>query len=88
MLLAEERVAGCIGTLDRGDGVVKGERLFRYMITWARERGFERLMGWSDKRFEEAHGLYAKVGMEWVGERICDDSDESPEWGIALSLRG
>ena len=57
------------------------------MIMWARRRGFERLIGWSDKRFEEAHGLYAKVGMGRVGERICDDPDKSPEWGFALALR-
>ena len=103
VLLAEERVVGCIGAKDRGDRVVEGERLYllaerrgrgegerlvRHMIAWARTRGFEQLIGWSDKRFEEAHGLYAKVGMERIGERICDDPDESPEWGFALSFRG
>lgn len=40
---------------------------------------------WSDKRFKEAHLLYQKFGAKVVGERICDDPDEAPEWGLILS---
>lgn len=42
---------------------------------------------WSDKRFEGAHRLYEKLGAIHVGDRICDDPDVSPEWGLALPLR-
>jgi hypothetical protein len=41
---------------------------------------------WSDKRFEDAHRLYQKLGAEVVGERICHDPDQSPEWGLLLPV--
>lgn len=41
---------------------------------------------WSDKRFGDAHRLYGRFGAEVVGDRICDDPDESPEWGLWLPL--
>ena len=101
LLVADGRGVGTIGALDRGGGVVEGERLYlrrarrgrgegerllRHLLAWSRERGFRRFVGWSDKRFREAHALYAKLGLERVGERICDDPDRSPEWGYALDL--
>ncbi len=96
-----ERVVGTAGFLDRGDGLAEGERLYllrerrgrgegerllRHLIEAARQRGFRRFIGWSDKRFHEAHALYAKLGMRRTGERILDDPDESPEWGYELDL--
>lgn len=52
----------------------------------AREGGLHALEVWSDKRFEGAHRLYEKLGASVVGERICDDPDVSPEWGLVLPL--
>lgn len=42
---------------------------------------------WSDKKLTLAHQLYERFGAIRVGERICDDPDESPEWGMALELK-
>jgi hypothetical protein len=42
---------------------------------------------WSDKRFEDAHRLYQKLGARVVGERICHDPDQSPEWGLAIDFK-
>ena len=52
----------------------------------AREDGLSALEVWSDKRFEAAHRLYEGMGATVVGERICDDPDVSPEWGLVLPL--
>ncbi len=52
----------------------------------AREEGLTALEVWSDKRFEAAHRLYEALGARVVGERICDDPDVSPEWGLVLPL--
>jgi putative acetyltransferase len=101
LLVAAGRGLGTVAALDRGDGVVEGERLYlraerrgrgdgerllRHVVDWSRRRGFRRFVGWSDKRFAEAHELYAKLGMARFGERICDDPDHSPEWGYELDL--
>ncbi|MBL8060477.1 MAG: GNAT family N-acetyltransferase [Chthonomonas sp.] len=40
---------------------------------------------WSDKRFINAHRLYQRFGAEVVGERICHDPDQAPEWGMILA---
>ncbi len=102
VLRVDGRVAGIIAALNRGDGVAEGERLYlrkevrghgygeqllRHLVDWARDRGFDRLIGWSDKRFLEAHGLYLKIGFQRTGERVCNDPDQSPEWGFELRLR-
>ncbi|MGV3615304.1 MAG: GNAT family N-acetyltransferase [Fimbriimonas sp.] len=41
---------------------------------------------WSDKRFGDAHRLYGRFDAKVVGERLCDDAERSPEWGLALPL--
>lgn len=43
---------------------------------------------WSDKKFIDAHRLYESFGAVRVGERICDDPDEAPEWGFLLKNFG
>jgi putative acetyltransferase len=68
----------------RGFGV--GSSLFREMLQLAIHSGRAAMEIWSDKRFVQAHGLYGKYGAEVVGERICDDPDVSPEWGLLLPL--
>ncbi len=101
VLVEGGEVTGTIGAINRGGGVVEGERLYlrheargrgdgermlRCLIDWSRGQGFERLIGWSDKRFDAAHQLYAKLGFVQRGERICDDPEQSPEWGFELTL--
>jgi GNAT superfamily N-acetyltransferase len=69
----------------RGSGV--GHSLFSTTIEAAPREGRSRMEIWSDKRFEAAHRLYVRHGAEIVGDRICQDPDHSPEWGLRLDLR-
>ena len=46
----------------------------------------KRMELWSDKRFQDAHRLYLRNGAQIVGERICHDPDQSPEWGLLIPL--
>ncbi len=63
-----------------------GSALFRLTLEEARRRGRHRMEIWSDKRFVDAHRLYERLGARILGDRICDDPDRSPEWGMALNL--
>ena len=89
----QSRVAGADCSLERlyvlpaarGSGV--GGALFRLVIETARAEGRSRMEIWSDKRFESAHRLYLRHGAEIVGDRICQDPDQSPEWGLRLDLK-
>lgn len=63
-----------------------GRRLSLLAIQAAQARGCQLMEIWSDKRFVEAHRLYQSLGATVVGERICKDPDQSPEWGLALRL--
>lgn len=63
-----------------------GSGLLKKTIAEAKSRGRKQMEIWSDKRFEAAHRLYQREGASVVGDRICDDPDESPEWGLALPL--
>jgi putative acetyltransferase len=63
-----------------------GRRLSETVIQEARERDCRQMEIWSDKKFSEAHVLYQKLGAVVVGERLCDDPDQSPEWGLILEL--
>ncbi|MHB8635917.1 MAG: GNAT family N-acetyltransferase [Fimbriimonadaceae bacterium] len=86
------RVGGCDCALNRlyvhprarrfGVGRALTEHVIRAARS-ARRRGMEI---WSDKRFVAAHELYGRFGAQVVGERICDDPDVSPEWGLAIEL--
>ena len=60
--------------------------LMETVVDAARADGRAALEVWSDKRFEGAHRLYERLGATVVGERICDDPDVSPEWGLVLPL--
>ncbi len=65
-----------------------GRSLLMRVMDEARDRGRTTMEMWSDKRFADAHRLYQKLGAQVVGERICHDPDQSPEWGLVLSLVG
>lgn len=64
-----------------------GRWLCEAVMAEARFQGATALELWSDKRFVDAHRLYERLGSIVVGERICDDPDEAPEWGLYLPLR-
>ena len=86
------RIEGCdcsierlyVASMARRKGV--GRALFEHVVEELRQRGRQRMEIWSDKRFTEAHLLYERCGATIVGDRICDDPDESPEWGLVLDL--
>lgn len=88
----KRRIAGCDCSLERlyvrrearGQGI--GQALLQRAVLAAQSRGCRMMEIWSDKRFQEAHSLYQKLGAIIVGERICDDPDVSPEWGLRFPL--
>ncbi len=63
-----------------------GHALTQHTVLAARSAGRKIMELWSDKRFGDAHRLYGRYGAEVVGERICDDPDVSPEWGLIIRL--
>ncbi len=65
-----------------------GSALLEHAIGEARRQGRKTMEIWSDKKLTLAHRLYERRGAIRVGDRICDDPDESPEWGMALALGG
>ena len=84
------RVAGTDGSVERlyvhPEARRRGIALALMETVTAAARGRRALEVWSDKRFEGAHRLYERLGARVVGERICDDPDVSPEWGLVLPL--
>ena len=72
--------------LDQARGRGAGSALVRAVVDEARAHGRRRLAIWSDKRFEDAHRLYERLGARVVAERVHDDPDSSHEWGLALDL--
>lgn len=86
------RIGGCDCSLDRlyvhpdarKQGI--GLSLVQTVLSEARALRLTRLEIWSDKRYQEAHRLYQQAGARIVGERICNDPDLSPEWGLQLIL--
>jgi len=63
-----------------------GQALLAHVIGEARALGFGNMEIWSDKRFTDAHRLYQRFGAVVAGDRILDDPDESPEWGLYIPL--
>ncbi|MBI5707826.1 MAG: GNAT family N-acetyltransferase [Armatimonadetes bacterium] len=86
------RLVGCDCSLDRlyvlpsarRNGI--GRALAGRVLMDARGQGRTRMEIWSDKRFEDAHRLYGKLGARAVADRILDDPDQSPEWGLVIDL--
>jgi len=63
-----------------------GYALTETVVQEARSRQRTAMELWSDKRFGDAHRLYGRFGAEVIGDRICDDPDESAEWGLVIRL--
>jgi len=93
MVDGKKRIGGASCSLERlylvpearGKGI--GAALFEATILKAEELGCARMEIWSDKKFADAHRLYAKYGAEVVDERILDDPDQSPEHGLKLDIQ-
>ncbi len=96
-LVSGERVIGCVGVqvhserecelhrmyllaLNRGRGL--GRRLIETAAAYGRARGCRRMQAWSDVKLTLAHRLYLRCGFVQEGERICDDPDQSREYGF------
>ena len=65
-----------------------GGELTQEVIRRAKEAGKAAMELWSDKRFGDAHRLYGRFGAIAIGDRICHDPDQSPEWGLVIDLSG
>jgi putative acetyltransferase len=63
-----------------------GSALTEQVLTAARAEGLAAMEIWSDKRFGDAHRLYGRFGARQIGDRVCDDPDQSPEWGLVIDL--
>lgn len=59
-----------------------GGALLDVAVERARAEGRKWMEIWSDKKLTLAHRLYEKRGARRIGERICHDPDQSPEWGM------
>ena len=86
------RGAGCDCSLERlylleearGRGI--GKQLFNFTVERARSSGRKQMEIWSDKKLTKAHVLYERAGATRIGERLCHDPEQSPEWGMVLTL--
>lgn len=68
----------------RGLGV--GRALFEKTVQTAREEGRRGMEIWSDVDLTTAHRLYQMAGAVIVGERLCHDPSQAPEFGMFLTL--
>lgn len=63
----------------RGRGL--GRALGEAVLAWCRRHGAERLVLWSDTRFDRAHALYERMGFTRTGERsIPGDANNTREF--------
>jgi GNAT superfamily N-acetyltransferase len=70
----------------RGQGM--GRALVEVVLAWCRARDIDRLVLWSDTRFDRAHRLYEQMGFERTGERVLEgDVNGSREYGFARAIR-
>ncbi len=68
----------------RRQGIARA--LMDAILAEAKEWGCTGMEVWSDKKFFGAHALYQGMGAEPVGDRLCHDPDQSPEWGFRLPV--
>lgn len=72
--------------LPQARGRQLGRLLTETVLQAARAAGCRGLELWSDKALTHAHRLYESMGAERIGDRICNDPDEAPEWGMIFRL--
>ena len=65
----------------RGRGT--GRALVEAVLDWCRARRVDRLVLWSDTRFDRAHRLYERMGFRRTGERaLPGDVNQTREYGF------
>lgn len=87
------RVAGSDCSLERmyvrsearGTGV--GWAMFAHCVNSAVSAGLKRMEIWSDVELTDGHAFYERCGAVKVGERLCHDPQQSPEFGFVFDLR-
>ncbi len=87
-----KRGAGCDCSIERlyllkearGKGI--GKQMLNFTIEFAKSLGRNRMEIWSDKKLTDAHKLYERLGAIHIGDRLCHDPDQSPEWGMIVNL--
>jgi GNAT superfamily N-acetyltransferase len=71
----------------RGRGT--GRALVEAALDWCRGQGVERLLLWSDTRFDLAHRLYERMGFRLMGERVLpEDVNQTREYGFERAVSG
>ncbi len=63
-----------------------GSALTNLVREEAAVRRYRAIELWSDKKLVDAHRLYESLGARRIGDRICNDPDESPEWGFVFQV--
>lgn len=95
-LVDDPRVVGCVGVTLHGHecelhrlyllreyrGKGRGRKMLDVALAYGRDSGCGRMIAWSDVTLRDAHALYRRVGFVQQGERICDDPDQSREYGF------
>jgi putative acetyltransferase len=67
-------------------GMGYGKKLYEHAKSEAKKMGFTEMEIWSDVKLVSAHGMYSKSGALLLGQRICDDPDQSLEQGFLAIL--
>lgn len=100
VVLSNGSVVGCAGLKPHGEecelhrmyllrefrGRGLGRKLLELALAHGRSAGCRRMRAWSDVKLTDAHKLYLKMGFVQRGERICDDPDQSREYGFWKEL--
>ena len=68
----------------RGAGL--GRRLLLTAEGWARDRGCQQAILWSDTNFLDAHRLYERIGYVQTGQRSLEDVNQTIEYRYERSL--
>jgi len=64
-----------------------GKDLTEVVIKFARTKGSNEVLLWSDTRFTKAHRLYERLGFEKISSRNLNDLNNSIEFGFKLKIR-
>jgi RimJ/RimL family protein N-acetyltransferase len=71
----------------RGRGT--GRALVEAALDWCRSERLERLVLWSDTRFDVAHRLYERMGFRRTGVRVLpEDINQTREYGFERAVSG
>ena len=88
-----ERIAAAVAELHRlyldADlrGAGTGRALVEQVLAWCRAQELERLILWSDTRFDLAHRLYERMGFRQTGERVLpEDVNQTREYGFERAV--